>query len=295
MWKTLKTNKYLSYLTSFLQKSSTPIEFSSDQIILNSNLNKGLDKTLLMCKSLPSLDITKSFSEDQNDSSVIQSSGKRKRQNSLPKESLKEISDLIEPSSSLNYPSKKKLNLKSRKSINFQDSNNLGILDLNEKEFDDEHNKKDSNYIFNMFSSSIYVNLFDKVKNAFSFSTPRSISRDIKLHGDERLGTEPLAIKENDNLKANILKNRVSVIQYAANNPIEDRYNAIQLKNLNGYCLQVLDGHGGCQVAEFANKRLHVLFDSKILELKENKRLSDHEKIIHSIKYAFKEVVSLHS
>jgi serine/threonine protein phosphatase PrpC len=58
---------------------------------------------------------------------------------------------------------------------------------------------------------------------------------------------------------------------------MEDFHNAIQLKNIDGYLLTVLDGHGGIEVAKYANKKIHLLFDNFIKD--EDDNLSLLEKI----------------
>jgi hypothetical protein len=37
----------------------------------------------------------------------------------------------------------------------------------------------------------------------------------------------------------------VEVIEYNANNPIEDRHSYVKLKSINGFAASVFDGHGG--------------------------------------------------
>lgn len=91
----------------------------------------------------------------------------------------------------------------------------------------------------------------------------------------------------------NELKNRVSVIQYDANCPREDRHNAIQLKNFDGYILSVLDGHGGHDIADVASKKIHILFDEIYRKTKEDDELSENEKIIASINGAFEHIVQM--
>ena len=44
------------------------------------------------------------------------------------------------------------------------------------------------------------------------------------------------------------MENRVSVIQYQANSPIEDTYSCEQIDNVDGYFISVFDGHGGWQL-----------------------------------------------
>lgn len=45
--------------------------------------------------------------------------------------------------------------------------------------------------------------------------------------------------------KPNHIKNRIVNLQYPANNPIEDRFDFVQLKSIQGYFISVFDGHGG--------------------------------------------------
>jgi serine/threonine protein phosphatase PrpC len=66
-------------------------------------------------------------------------------------------------------------------------------------------------------------------------------------------------------LKANKIESRVVMLQYAANNPIEDRYKVSQLTALEGYAMSVFDGHGGWQVAELAMRKLHDEFNRSLL------------------------------
>lgn len=66
-------------------------------------------------------------------------------------------------------------------------------------------------------------------------------------------------------LRQNKIESRVVMLQYAANNPIEDRYKVSQLKAIDGYAMSVFDGHGGWQVAELAMKKLHDEIDRTLL------------------------------
>lgn len=94
-------------------------------------------------------------------------------------------------------------------------------------------------------------------------------------------------------LRANILKNRVCQMVHAANNPIEDRHNAIQLKNFEGYFLSIFDGHGGYNVAEFANSQLHRKFDQNFLRIRNSEnKMTEQEMVIASINYAYDEIVT---
>jgi len=44
------------------------------------------------------------------------------------------------------------------------------------------------------------------------------------------------------------MTNRIALIQYPSNNPIEDRWAVQQLESIQGYVTMVFDGHGGWQV-----------------------------------------------
>jgi hypothetical protein len=81
----------------------------------------------------------------------------------------------------------------------------------------------------------------------------------------------------------NKIKNRVCVSSYNANDPSEDVFNAIQLKNIDGYYLTVLDGHGGVEVANLANQRIHVLFDKYIKEHKEDQIENIIEEVLNKV------------
>lgn len=91
-------------------------------------------------------------------------------------------------------------------------------------------------------------------------------------------------------LKPNDISNRLSIVQCTANNPLQDRFNGIQLKHLDGYYMSVLDGHGGHQVAEYANKRLHVSLDERLNKTKYTSG-STSERIMEGLNYAYKTVV----
>ena len=104
--------------------------------------------------------------------------------------------------------------------------------------------------------------------------------------------TDELIKKKLENkLKTNKIKNRVCEVHISANYPREDRCNAIQLKNLDGFFLSVLDGHGGDDVADFANKELHKKFDEKYKQIAHDENLKDQQKVKLAIYNAFQEIV----
>jgi hypothetical protein len=130
----------------------------------------------------------------------------------------------------------------------------------------------------------------------------RNRIKNVKI--DDDLESNKNKIKESKNIEneliSNRLKNRVCEAYINANFPREDRSNAIQLKNFDGYFLSVLDGHGGEDVAEYANKELHKKFDNKYMELiieeensseKNRITLRQAEKVKIAIKYAFEQIV----
>lgn len=66
-------------------------------------------------------------------------------------------------------------------------------------------------------------------------------------------------------MKRNKIDNRTILLQYAANNPIEDRYKLFQLTAIDGFVVSVIDGHGGWQLAELAMSKLHLIINENLL------------------------------
>lgn len=80
-------------------------------------------------------------------------------------------------------------------------------------------------------------------------------------------------------------------VQYPANNPCEDRFDVVQLKELGGYFCAVFDGHGGHILADIANKKMHLYFEDHYKSLISSK-LKEEEKIKESINIAYEKIVS---
>jgi hypothetical protein len=92
-------------------------------------------------------------------------------------------------------------------------------------------------------------------------------------------------------IELNNLEKRASILAFNANEPIEDRHSAYELRNFPGYFLAVLDGHGGAEVADYANERLYRYFDEIYKDTKEkNKKLSEDEVVVNSILKAFERI-----
>ncbi len=92
-------------------------------------------------------------------------------------------------------------------------------------------------------------------------------------------------------IELNNLEKRAGIIQYNANEPIEDRYSAYELKHFPGYFMAVLDGHGGAEVAEYANERLYRYFDEIYKEMRQkNKKLTEDEVVVNSLLKTFERV-----
>lgn len=169
-------------------------------------------------------------------------------------------------------------NTKNETNSKFNCEANLGDL-INVKNYniyriESETKKKTISEIFTIPLSQSYRNIF---------SSKHNFNKREKNYLKE----------QNSELKSNILLNRVSVIQYNANNPREDRHNAIQLKHLPGYMVAVFDGHGGNEVADYANKMLHKYFDDEILKTKDSNNEIKDNTIIDSINKAFHKIVIL--
>ena len=50
----------------------------------------------------------------------------------------------------------------------------------------------------------------------------------------------------------------IEVVQYNANNPIEDRFSYAKLKSISGFTASVFDGHGGDLVVTILTNRLNT-------------------------------------
>ena len=157
-------------------------------------------------------------------------------------------------------------------SICNQDNSSSKILPLswNEKE---KKNKEVVNLQVKKFPSSSLNNRFWELMDTL------------------RITAEANKKKLENELKSNKIKNRVCEVHISANYPREDRCNAIQLKNLDGFFLSVLDGHGGDDVADFANKELHKRFDEKYKQIAHDENLKDQQKVKLAIYNAFQEIV----
>eukprot|EP01016_Furgasonia_blochmanni_P052496 TRINITY_DN837_c0_g1_i6.p1 TRINITY_DN837_c0_g1~~TRINITY_DN837_c0_g1_i6.p1 ORF type:complete len:389 (-),score=107.23 TRINITY_DN837_c0_g1_i6:567-1733(-) len=85
----------------------------------------------------------------------------------------------------------------------------------------------------------------------------------------------------------NKLTGRVTLVQYAANNPIEDRYSCMQLNAIDGFFVGVFDGHGGWQMADFAMKNLGKELDEILKQNKGKKYGNEEDYIRESLNQAF--------
>jgi len=94
-------------------------------------------------------------------------------------------------------------------------------------------------------------------------------------------------------IELNNLQKRAVALQHNANEPIEDRYSAVELKNFEGYFLSVLDGHGGPQLAEFANTKLYRYFDGFYKEIKESEqgsKMQEDDLVVSALMKTFEKV-----
>lgn len=120
------------------------------------------------------------------------------------------------------------------------------------------NNKKNTNLLLSNFLRAIYLN-----KSKFSLAlTTGIILSYLKTSNKNKL----FCIPEN-NTTSNDLEKKAKVIQHNANNPCEDRFVALRLKNLEADFLAVFDGHGGDSVSQYASEKMARYFDSIYLEL----------------------------
>ena len=124
--------------------------------------------------------------------------------------------------------------------------------------------------LFLLLNSALFFTYLKKSKN-FLFSAP------------------------NEELKSLSLEDRMNVVQYSANTPVEDRFNAVELKNIQGNLLAVFDGHGGDSTADYASEKMASYLDSIYLELTKmpkNKDKSKDELITQALFDTFHKIVN---
>lgn len=113
----------------------------------------------------------------------------------------------------------------------------------------------------------------------------------VKSENVLQCGKESFWRRSRNEIELNNLEKRAGAFQHNANEPIEDRYSAVELRNFKGYYLSVLDGHGGHQLAEFANGRLYRYFDNFYLELKSSKtQFTEDELVVNALYKTFEKV-----
>ena len=66
---------------------------------------------------------------------------------------------------------------------------------------------------------------------------------------------------------------RVEGLQLDGNDPCEDRLTIKQLENVKGYYMGIFDGHGGWQVAEMCNRKLHKYLDTNLKGCRTEKQI----------------------
>jgi hypothetical protein len=152
----------------------------------------------------------------------------------------------------------------------------------------DKEKKKDEKILVGLSEINNSKNLKNPLVRVFSKYLERL---DKRTNNPDSPKSENSA-NENE-LKSNKLKNRVCEVHISANNPREDRSNAIQLKNFDGYFLSVLDGHGGEDVADFAHRELHKKFDEKYKEIAHDENMREQQKVKVAMYYAFQEIVKI--
>lgn len=81
----------------------------------------------------------------------------------------------------------------------------------------------------------------------------------------------------------------IDVIQYAANQPIEDTFIAEHFEP-DKYFLAVFDGHGGPHLSKYANENFFEHFKELYNWAKRHLKISDEELIVESLRKSFKVV-----
>jgi len=151
--------------------------------------------------------------------------------------------------------SKFKINFLFRNTINSllksksNSSNNLKNLLSIAKNF--TFNKKN---LFFFLNTALFLTYFNNTKKIFFAETSQ------------------------ENKKRIPIEEKANVIEINANCPIEDRFNVIQLKNIEGNLLAVYDGHGGDSISDYVSQKMGPYLDSIYLELTKNKKSKDKTK-----------------
>jgi hypothetical protein len=192
-----------------------------------------------------------------------------------------EINVRNEENSSLNEKNFKSKNESSDSSQNSY-KNNLNFTPFHTDS--PKENRVLTKMIFSDYKSYPYLKKLCK----FYLNPLNKIKEKIHLRN-----SDPYAdIPSEHGLLPNQIKNRIFHFQKSANNPIEDRINSIQLENIEGYWVSVLDGHGGDTVAEYANNNLHIRFEERIHQHKiQSENFIDNVQITDALIYAYDQVV----
>jgi len=151
--------------------------------------------------------------------------------------------------------------------INLEQTNNNSNNYNNYKS--EDYNQGNSNYSYR--SQSLY---YAAVLPLFAIMTDRISKVSCFFGGSSKL-------------EKNRLTNRIALIQYPSNNPIEDRWAVHQLESIPGYLSMVFDGHGGWQVAEYARENLPRVLEEVLTANKQKNFANNDEYITTSIKEAF--------
>ena len=130
--------------------------------------------------------------------------------------------------------------------------------------------------------------LSTKETKSFSFSLFSSSGSEGSTNAQQESPEKYLNLKENS-----FDKNKISYVFYPSNDPIEDRLDIKNLTHMKGAVfLAVLDGHGGSELSDFANKRLGDYIDDFYRAIKEQKgrSLSDDDTVVSAINHAFDKI-----
>lgn len=87
-------------------------------------------------------------------------------------------------------------------------------------------------------------------------------------------------------------ENETNVIQYQANNGIEDRVIAAKLKAIDAETVSIFDGHGGDKLSDYCSNQIVDLLETFISQnLKESKYSNNQDDlIIEALKYAYQKL-----
>lgn len=167
--------------------------------------------------------------------------------------------------------SKFKLNFFIRNAINslFKTNKSFGTKNFNSYFKNLKKNLNKRNLIF-LSSSALFYTFLKHSQNNILYSSSEDQKKQIPF------------------------EEKVTVMEYNANFPIEDRYKVVELKNIQGNLLAVFDGHGGEHTSDYVYQKIAPYLDSIYLKLSndsKHKNKTQDQLITQALYETFQKIV----